>query len=153
VHTFDCTVKGRVLDPARHTFHRICIGNSPGSEDQKFETFNSITRRLGHHKIALLKIDIEGWEFQAMGDLRETTQGLPEQIAIELHFAGGGQLANHLPAVAARNQMQMSLLFMHMANLGYGIVSREDNPIDNIGCCSEYTFLRVEQIPGPRKPS
>lgn len=70
-----------------------------------------------------------------MSDLRESTQGLPEQIAIELHFTGGAQWANHIPIVSAKNQVQMSLFFLHMANLGYGIISREDNPDANIGCC------------------
>jgi hypothetical protein len=65
---------------------------------------------------------------------------------VELHFAGGGQWANHIPSVAAKNQVQMSLLFHHLATLGYGITSREDNPDGNIGCCSEYSFLRVEQV-------
>jgi hypothetical protein len=49
--------------------------------------------------------------------------------------------------VAAKNQVQMSLLFMHLANLGYGILSREDNPYNQLGCCSEYSFLRVETTP------
>ncbi len=70
-----------------------------------------------------------------MSDLRESTQGLPEQIAIELHFTTGGKWGNRLPIVAAKNQVQMSLFFLHMANLGYGIISREDNPDKNIGCC------------------
>lgn len=26
VHTFDCTVAGRQLDPQRHFFHQVCIG-------------------------------------------------------------------------------------------------------------------------------
>jgi hypothetical protein len=49
--------------------------------------------------------------------------------------------------VAAKNQAQMSLLFMHLANLGYGILSREDNPYNSLGCCAEYSFLRVETTP------
>ena len=73
VHTFDCTCEGKVLDPARHTYHKICIGNTPppgsqmlkrlqrrvqqmGSVMGTFESFHNLTRRLGHHKIALLKV-------------------------------------------------------------------------------------------------
>jgi hypothetical protein len=26
IHTFDCTVEGRVLDPARHTYHKVSGG-------------------------------------------------------------------------------------------------------------------------------
>ncbi len=44
----------------------------------------------------------------------------------------------------------MSLLFMHMASLRYAVVAREDNPDTKIGCCSEYTFLRVEILVPPR---
>ena len=55
-----------------------------------------------------------------------------------------GQFQSDLPPVAAKNQAQMSLLFMHLANLGYGITSREDNGYQNLGCCSEFSFLRVE---------
>jgi hypothetical protein len=39
----------------------------------------------------------------------------------------------------------MALLFYHLATLGYGIVSREDNMWGLKGCCSEFTFLLVEQ--------
>jgi hypothetical protein len=78
---------------------------------------------------------------QALADLREGTQGLPEQISVELHFTG---LGSGIPEVAARNQVQMSLFFLHMANLGYGVISREDNMFGSSGCCSEYSFLRVE---------
>lgn len=35
----------------------------------------------------------------------------------------------------------LSLLFGHLARLGYGIVSREDNPIGK--CCSEFLLLKV----------
>ncbi len=38
----------------------------------------------------------------------------------------------------------MSLTFLHMANLGYAPIFREDNPWENLGCCSEFTFLKVE---------
>ena len=56
-----------------------------------------------------------------------------------------------LPQVAAKNQAHMSLMFLHMANLGYGVVSREDNGWNNIGCCSEYSFLKVEATPGAKQ--
>ncbi len=65
---------------------------------------------------------------------------------MELHFATGGDWADHMPPVAAKNQVQMSLLFHHLATAGYGITSREDNQFNRIGCCSEYSFLRVEQV-------
>jgi hypothetical protein len=38
---------------------------------------------------------------------------------------------------------EMAIAFAHLADLGYAIVSREDNIYCN--CCSEFTFLRVQQ--------
>ena len=37
----------------------------------------------------------------------------------------------------------MSILFYHLAKLGYAPFSRDDNLGD--GCCSEYSLLRVEE--------
>lgn len=31
------------------------------------------------------------------------------------------------------------------ADLGYGVVSREDNLPYGIGCCAEFTFVKVER--------
>jgi hypothetical protein len=77
VHTFDCTVVGKVLDPQRHVFHKLCIGSAgpPGKRMQRklaqlgnvqgtFESYGSVTKRLGHNRVALLKMDIEGYEYQ-----------------------------------------------------------------------------------------
>jgi hypothetical protein len=84
---------------------------------------------------------------QALGDLRETSQGLPEQISVEVHFTfQHPQWPDGPLTAAARTQFQMSLLFQHMANLGYAIASKEDNPYLDIGCCAEFTFLRVEKL-------
>ncbi len=77
---------------------------------------------------------------QALAEFKEHWHGLPEQIALEVHFGPGGVF----PVTVAKNVPQMSLLISHLANLGYAIVSRDDNMIGNIGCCSELTFLKVE---------
>jgi hypothetical protein len=46
---------------------------------------------------------------------------------------------------APRDAAQLGLLLLHMANLGYGIVARDDNLVTNdVACCTEVTFLRVE---------
>ncbi len=58
-----------------------------------------------------------------------------------MHFSLGSGV---FPATAAKNSPQMTLLFSHLANLGYAVVARDDNPHANLGCCSEFTFLRVE---------
>ncbi|PNH10511.1 hypothetical protein TSOC_002753 [Tetrabaena socialis] len=39
----------------------------------------------------------------------------------------------------------LSLLMLHLARLGYGAVSREDNPIRGRRCCSELLLMRVRR--------
>ncbi len=68
---------------------------------------------------------------------------LPAQIVAELHFHTVEEERELAPMVA-RSAPQMGLLFLHLANLGYGPVAREDNPNAGLGCCSEVTFVRVE---------
>ncbi|MEW5304281.1 MAG: hypothetical protein WDW36_006902 [Sanguina aurantia] len=98
VHTFDCTYKGEDLGP-RHHYHEWCLGSEPDASMQgrgKFMTYKDIVVELGHvgMEVEVLKIDIEGYEFQTMS---------------------------------------------------YAIFYRCDNFVDNIGCCSEFSLLRVEE--------
>jgi hypothetical protein len=88
---------------------------------------------------------------QALAELQETNPSLPEQIVVELHFTTGAKHNWNMRGEAARNQFQMSMLFMHMFNLGYGIVAKEENR-NAVGCCAEYTFLRVEQTVLAKQP-
>lgn len=68
------------------------------------------------------------------------------QILVELHFSVGPSTEPGAIIPRAKSLPQMSLLFAHLANLGYGISYRADNMLDNIGCCSEFSLLRVEGI-------
>ena len=45
---------------------------------------------------------------------------------------------------------ELAVFFSHFANLGYALISREDNPA-GLHCCAEFTLLRVEQ-PAECKP-
>ena len=40
----------------------------------------------------------------------------------------------------------VSLLFMHLANLGYGLIAKELNG----QCCAEFSVLRVPQVASNR---
>ena len=66
VHTFDCTVDSiNIVHNARHTFHKVCIGNDdPRHGNRVYESLDSIMKRLGHNKLAVLKMDIEGSEYE-----------------------------------------------------------------------------------------
>jgi hypothetical protein len=50
---------------------------------------------------------------------------------------------------AAWTTSHMALAFLHLANLGYAPLYREDNMWEDAGCCSEFSFLKVEQAVGP----
>jgi hypothetical protein len=80
-------------------------------------------------------------DIQALSGFMETWGNLPEQIALEVHLYHGSKAVR---TTTAKNKQQLSLLFGHLANLGYAVVLRDDNPHANVGCCSEFTFLRVE---------
>ena len=73
---------------------------------------------------------------------------------VELHFFRGNPVNGvaTLSPNAPRDTAQLSLLLAHMANLGYGIVARDDNMVTaDVACCTEVTFLRVEDHGGVRR--
>ncbi len=76
--------------------------------------------------------DIEGHEFKVMGGWKEGDKSLPAQIVTELHFHTREE-EKDLADTVAKALPHMSLLFMHLANLGYGAVEREDNMNANLG--------------------
>ena len=42
---------------------------------------------------------------------------------------------------------ELAVFFMHLADLGYGVVSREDNIPWGSDCCAEFTLVHVERLP------
>lgn len=71
---------------------------------------------------------------------------------VELHLYRGHQIPGYELTggdSAAKDSAQLALLLNHLAGLGYGIVAREDNTMtQDVGCCAEVTFLRVEDHVG-----
>ncbi|KAG2494265.1 hypothetical protein HYH03_007620 [Edaphochlamys debaryana] len=149
VVTLDCTVKeGKSLE-TRHRFFKKCLASRTlAPERADFMTYAQLTSQLGLPKGAapLLKMDAENYEFPVFAEWAENTPHLPEQIAVEIHYlsygnklSAGFPLFGRLPGFTVTD---LALFFGHMANLGYGIVSKEDNP--ECPDCSEYTLYRVE---------
>lgn len=73
---------------------------------------------------------------------------LGELVAFFGHFAGGhAQLGG--PAKREERKRLVSMCEMpapsHCADMGYGVVSREDNLPWGIGCCAEFTLVKVEK--------
>jgi Methyltransferase domain len=114
IHTFDCTgpLERFNMTPDRVHFHHVCLGTvfepAPdpakcGNIDTKCGetwTLQQMQSKLGHDRIDLLKVDIEGYEwpllqswwdeFQAGFFSSEAsasnTISLPHQIMMEVHF-------------------------------------------------------------------
>lgn len=99
----------------------------------------------------LLKIDIEGYEFDVLSEWSEIDScALPLQVAVEVHH--NLYLLEKRPdvwhnlfwAMHDVSLGEMTAFASHLGNLGYAPIKREPNP-EGIYCCSEFTFLRVEQ--------
>lgn len=100
--------------------------------------------------IDLLKIDIEGYEYDVVASWT-SDMNLPFQVAMEIHstdlYYGTTDFRNsssNNTLIWPPHQMSLSditLFMLHISNLGYTIVSKEDN----YACphCSEFTFQRL----------
>lgn len=67
--------------------------------------------------------DIEGHESKVLGGWKEWTRALPAQMVMELHFHTVEE-QHELASTVPRSLPQMSLLFLHLANLGYAPIFR-----------------------------
>ena len=104
VHTFDCTISSTSCTSAarkkckpeygyshqiehRLWFHPWCISAADGVPDKRYKTMSKIYSELGHNRsrLSLLKIDIEGFEWEMLQDWQPSDPWLPEQVSGELH--------------------------------------------------------------------
>lgn len=137
IHTYDCTADGKSLGD-RHFYHKTCIGNA----NSNYITLDKAMADNGNPSIDLLKVDIEGWEWELFRAWKEDSVALPYQISFEVH--------SEFPKVGHEmTRLDTALLFYHLANLGYGIVSKEVNTVGVFDqtqnyCCSEFTMVRIE---------
>lgn len=144
IHTFDCTVDGRSVSK-RHTFHKFCIGKSERAQvDPMFITYEQAIEEYSHSQVDLLKMDIEGGEFDVFSGWSESDAKLPLQVSFELHYADLFAMKAGVGSWGREklSSLHLTILFAHITNLGYAIVFKEDNP----GCqhCSEFTILRIQ---------
>ena len=152
VVTFDCTSTAKTIS-TRHQFVHKCLGSDKRMADDpaSWVTLEAAMASLGHRRLSLLKIDVEGAEYDVLAAWSQDSPVLPRQIAMELHYDGiySGTRASNNPADTSNllwplHKMRLTdlALFMsHVAGAGYGIVSREDNALCQH--CSEVTLLRV----------
>jgi hypothetical protein len=167
VHTFDCTgaiTRFRKPNNPRLTFHHICLGaeHVPYNEGQKCTgsgvcgdilTLYQIQTMLGHKRIDLFKMDIEGYEwpiFESWPELSDTNQAadmvLPMQILVEVHYQTQmralwlpGHKDSHTDWKFAKDMVKLQ---EHLLKAGYAVGFRDDNRA--CGHCTELTLVRYQ---------
>jgi hypothetical protein len=166
VHTFDCTGNIARFQKPQHprlTFHHICLGSEhvPYNEGQQCKggicgdilTLYQIQTMLGHKRIDLFKMDIEGYEwpiFESWPELGDTNQAadmvLPMQILVELHYQTQmpalwlpGQKRSRVDFKFAKDMVKLQ---EHLLKAGYAVGFRDDNK----ACrhCTELTLVRYQ---------
>jgi hypothetical protein len=164
VHTFDCTGNitrfHKPTNPRLH-FHHICLGaeHVPYNHDQKCKggicgdilTLYQIQIMLGHKRIDLLKIDIEGYEwplFESWPELSDTNQVadmvLPMQILVEVHYKT--KMRDLRPpgprGTDYKSAQDIVKLQEHLLKTGYAVAVRDDNR--RCRHCTELTLVRYQ---------
>lgn len=164
VHTFDCTgPRSRFQtddkDPRIH-FHHICLGTEyePAVPDEKCVrndkgnlikcgetwTLAHAAAKLGHKRIDLYKMDIEGFEwpiFQSWFDYKGDNSHLPMQVLVEVHYR------TQFPVLGPHKAdfkfpKDMIVLQKSLLELGYYVTNRDDNKYCQH--CTELTLTRVQ---------
>jgi hypothetical protein len=168
VYTMDCTYNGTSQGP-RHTYHQWCVAAAATAAQRgpPYYSWSQITAKLGHTKIDVLKIDVDGYEYEVVGDwgreyaaaangLSSSSSSssklvLPDEVAIEVHMMIKPKptarpwlktwLAK-LPKDIPHALPGMGLFFLSLAELGYGVYMMDINT-GAPECCSEFSLLRV----------
>lgn len=94
-------------------------------------------------------MDIEGYEFDVLAAWTSEV-ALPRQVAVEIHgenlyygtssFRNPASQENLLWPLHSMGLSDLGLFMVHLANLGYALVAKEDNP--KCTWCSEMLFER-----------
>ena len=139
VHTFDCTVIPKVprILAGRVVFHRWCLGARDVIEESvvegsagsrvAYKTWDTTLRDLNHTKIDLLKIDIEGYEWDVLGSVL-TGPHTPYQITGELHFGTFWNSAKLWWAGRLMTAGESALWARRFYDHGYRVAHKASNP-------------------------
>lgn len=153
IHTFDCTSQdtrpAEIKD--RTTFHKFCITDKSytDSSGSKFLSWPDVLEQSGiTQPPEYLKMDIEGFEFPVLRSIVRSGRLLPNQIAMEIHWAtygpGSGNPSSNLPwAKVPRHKDAAELLtfLLMMYEAGYRLSFVDHGTV----CphCMEVLFSRV----------
>jgi FkbM family methyltransferase len=72
-----------------HVSHSVLAGHEGERIEFPVKRLVTVLRELGHERVELLKLDIEGSEYEVLDDLIATVP-LPRQLMIEFHHGIGG---------------------------------------------------------------
>ena len=126
IHTFD--FQGYQCPKGICTYHQFWLGDGKNRSDSK--TWPMVLKELGHENrlVDVLKIDIEGGEFQFFPTMFETPNiSHPRQILVELHPPPVEPVKDFFKLLRANN---------------YAIFYKDPN-LMNRGELYEYAFLRL----------
>jgi hypothetical protein len=162
VYTFDCTMADKnlsitILDSARHMFIEKCIGSErKAAADPLFTTLARAMLDLGLGAADLIKIDIEGFEYDVLSTWGTAEEGvtstahLPRQMLVEVHLThlyygtrshNAADTSNLMWPKRDVTLLEHAMFFSHLAGLGYATAHFELN--EWAPYCAEYVLLRV----------
>lgn len=140
VHAFDCTLTSARPEWGFLIFHEWCIGReqsfegnlyskskTSANESFIFKSLGKVKRDLGHPRIDLLKMDIEGFEWDLLESslLDGPNSDLPRQLLFELHAEGANAEAVPPSIAVGRSKAAVDLLFLNLFDRGYRVIARK----------------------------
>lgn len=156
VHVFDCTGDFVVPSSLGETvvFHKLCIGSGMFNRTAGFRTYNelvSIATNGRNNPPALMKLDVEGFEFPVMKQIVQNIN-VPKQVVVEVHvitsFNVGKPFVKRLHIKGGSQTVDDADVREWISTLndvGYELVHRADNP--HCAHCSEITLLHNSTLP------
>lgn len=123
VAAFDGEAKFHPPDDPNHVSHTILDRPDRSAVSVPFKRLVTIMRELGHDRLDLLKMDIEGAEYGVIADMA-ASKCLPRQVLVEFH--------HRFPDVGVRKTEEA---IRQMKELGYRLVHVTET-------VEEFTFVR-----------
>ena len=172
VYAFDCTIQDDTAKMAADgvDFSPVCIGS--GSVHGKigdvyidqvlleknetrdkseatsyaFKSLLQLTRERKLRRVDLLKIDIEGHEWEILENeltkvWKEDESLLPDQIAFELHSKYANPAYVPQEVVGDKGRDEVNNLFLLLSEMGYYVISKDINEGDP--ACCEFVVARL----------
>lgn len=140
IYTFDCTLPDKEIHSMRKDerlwFYPWCVSIKDEYPSSNYFTIATIMQKLKHQpgSLALLKVDIEGFELGILSGWRSRDLYLPEQILLEQHCATEPSSGKYRMLSLA----EQTGFLQHMMHVGYRLVSSRWE-----GGGLDATFVRV----------